>query len=50
MAQGWFRRPKGKLVYVWQIEDPKTGRKMERAKVVGDATHRTRKDGSWWAR
>jgi integrase len=37
MAQGWFRRPKGKLVYVWQIEDPKTGRKLERAKVVGDA-------------
>jgi hypothetical protein len=23
---------------VWQIEDPKTGRKLERAKVVGDAT------------
>src|ERR1022692_2026839 len=22
MAQGWFRRPKGRLVYVWQIEDP----------------------------
>jgi integrase len=38
MAQGWFRRPKGRLVYVWQIEDPKTGRKLERAKVVGDAT------------
>ena len=37
MAQGWFRRPKGRLVYVWQIEDPKTGRKLERAKVVGDA-------------
>jgi hypothetical protein len=38
MVQGWFRRPKGKLVYVWQIEDPKTGRKLERAKVIGDAT------------
>ena len=38
MAQGWFRRPKGRLVYVWQIEDPKTGRKLERAKVVGNAT------------
>jgi hypothetical protein len=38
MAQGWFRRPKGRLVYVWQIEDPTTGRKLERAKVVGDAT------------
>ena len=38
MAQGWFRRPKGRLVYVWQIEDPKTGRKLERAKVVGEAT------------
>jgi integrase len=38
MAQGWFRRPKGKLVYVWQVEDPKTGRKLERAKVIGDAT------------
>jgi hypothetical protein len=38
MAQGWFRRPKGRLVYVWQIEDPATGRKLERAKVVGDAT------------
>src|ERR1019366_7334742 len=38
MAQGWFRRPKGRLVYVWQIEDPKTGCKLERAKVVGDAT------------
>ena len=37
MAQGWFRQPKGRLVYVWQIEDPKTGRKLERAKVVGDA-------------
>lgn len=37
-AQGWFRRPKGRLVYVWQIEDPKTGSKLERAKVVGDAT------------
>src|ERR1035437_880348 len=38
MAQGWFRRPKERLVYVWQIEDPKTGRKLERAKVVGHAT------------
>jgi integrase len=38
MAQGWFRRPKGRLAYVWQVEDPKTGRKLERAKVVGDAT------------
>jgi hypothetical protein len=38
MAQGWFRRPKGRLVYVWQIEDPKTGHKLERAKVVGDAS------------
>jgi integrase len=36
-ARGWFRRPKGRLVYVWQIEDPKTGHKLERAKVVGDA-------------
>src|ERR1039457_2505875 len=35
MAQGWFRRPKERLVYVWQIEDPKTGRKLERAKLVG---------------
>jgi integrase len=37
MAQGWFRRPKQKLVYVWQIEDPKTGRKLERAKVIGNS-------------
>jgi integrase len=37
-AQGWFRRPKGRLVYVWQIVDAKTGCKLERAKVVGDAT------------
>jgi len=36
-VRGWFRRPKGRLVYVWQIEDAKTGRKLERAKVVGDA-------------
>ena len=36
-ARGWFRRAKGRLVYVWQIEDAKTGRKLERAKVVGDA-------------
>ena len=45
MAQGWFRRPKGKLVYVWQIEDPKTGRKLERAKVIGSATL---SDGEGW--
>ena len=37
MAQGWFRRPKQKLVYVWQIEDPKTGRKLERAKLIGNS-------------
>jgi len=36
-ARGWFRRPKGKLVYVWQVKDPATGKAKERAKVVGDA-------------
>ena len=37
-ARGWFRRPKGKLVYVWQVKDPATGNAKERAKVIGDAT------------
>lgn len=37
-ARGWFRRPKGKLVYVWQVKDPATGKAKERAKVIGDAT------------
>ena len=37
-ARGWFRRPKGKLVYVWQVKDPTTGNAKERAKVIGDAT------------
>ena len=36
-ARGWFRRRSRKLDYAWQIEDPKTGRKLERTKVVGDA-------------
>src|SRR5208283_4334533 len=38
MARGWFRRKKGRLVYIWLIEDPKTGRKLERSTVVGEAT------------
>jgi hypothetical protein len=38
MARGWFRRKKGRLVYAWLIEDPKTGRDLERSRVVGDAT------------
>ena len=38
MARGWFRRKKGRLVYAWLIEDAKTGRDLERSRVVGDAT------------
>jgi integrase len=35
MANGWFRRRKGKLVYFWKIEAPATGKMMERSRVVG---------------
>jgi integrase len=37
-ARGWFRRPKGRLVYVWQVKDPATGKAKERAMVIGHAT------------
>ena len=36
-ARGWFRRAKGRLVYVWQVKDPATGKAKERAKVIADA-------------
>jgi integrase len=36
-AKGWFRRKQQKLVYVWQVENPATGKKLERSKVIGDA-------------
>ena len=38
MANGWFRRKKGKLVYCWKVEDAATGQMMERSRVIGPAT------------
>ncbi len=38
MANGWFRRKKGKLVYCWKVEDPASGKRKERSRVVGPDT------------
>jgi integrase len=33
----WRVGPNGRLVYVWQVKDPATGKMKERAKVIGGA-------------